>query len=58
MFSSACVKKKGALCILFICLESDFVRKHKVEKLKESREKHVGLTLLAFLTIQLIAVRN
>jgi hypothetical protein len=57
MFSSTCVKEK-ALCILFICLETDFVRRHKVEKLKESREKHVGLTLLAFLTTQLIVIRN
>jgi hypothetical protein len=37
MFSSAKKKKKKALCILFICLESDFLRKHKVEKLKENR---------------------
>jgi hypothetical protein len=27
-------------------------------KLKESREKHVGLTLLAFLTILLVVIRN
>jgi hypothetical protein len=57
MFSSACVKGK-ALCILFMCLKTDLVRKHKVERLKESREKHVGLTLLAFLTVQLIVIRN